>query len=140
MSIEKLLELHDKQVELRSAWNRNMLSLAAAGLALLAGLNPQAASLLTQFLLSGTWLCLGSGIVSAAASTYLEVDRARSLAEVYKAQLLQNLQERGTSEVTEFVASNPKKIYSVARYVMVVSLLCAVVLLVLYSILRTVGF
>jgi hypothetical protein len=139
MSIEKLVSLMDKQVELQSAWYRHILTISAGGFAILSGLGPAAPIGIGKYFLAGTWLCLGLGIVGGGTATYLEVSRAKNLADGYKAQLLKDLHEKGQPTVSAPVVVNPNRFFSWAKSLMVVSLLMAVACLVTYSILTTLG-
>lgn len=137
MSIQKLLELQDKQAELQATWYRQLLTLASGGLALLAGFGPSIPIGIGKYFLAGTWIFLGSGIVSGAAATYLQVDVAKRLARRYRDVLQKNLAESGQPTVTEPIVANPSNILSWSKTVMLTSLLLAVCCLVIYSVLRT---
>lgn len=141
MSINKLMELHKEVQHLQSAWYKSILTIASGGFALLAGLGPHVPPQgMGKYFLAGAWVCLGLGIVAGAATIYTEVDRATRIFESYRAELLRSLDEKGQPTVAVPVVSKPRMVFSlVAPRVMIASLLMAVVLLVVYSVLLAVG-
>ena len=79
--IKQYVELITKEHEVEVTWLRQILTLAAGALALLAGLGPDVPSDgLGKYLLATTWAGLGLGIVAGAAATYIEVNRAKTAA------------------------------------------------------------
>jgi hypothetical protein len=136
VSIEQLTKLRQRQHDLQAAWYRQLLTLAAAGLALLVGLAPPAEGI-GKLLLASTWVCLGVGICAGSAATYLEVSLARALADSLRAELLRPLREGKGLALDAPVVATPHVFFSWSGPVMVVSLLLAVCCLVGYAVLAT---
>lgn len=134
--VNQLLELRQRQSDLQAAWLRQLLTLAAGGLALLVGLRPPAAGI-GQYFLAGTWILLGVGICSGAAATFLEVHAAKTLATRFQSALIQALQEGRDLSSGDLVVATPHRFFAWSRYLMVASLLLAVCCLVVYAVLAT---
>ena len=134
--IRQLMELRRNHQELSSAWYRQLLTLAAGGLALLVGLQPPAAGI-GRYFLAGTWVCLGAGICLAAAATYLDVHRAKMLADSFRAQVSQALAAGRDLSPSDIAVARPKRFYTWSRYLTVSVLLLAVGCLVTYAVLAT---
>jgi hypothetical protein len=135
MSVEQLISLVDKHSELRTAWYRQILTVAAGGFALLVGLGTKVPPGIGKYFLAGTWVCLGLGIAAGGAATYLEVSRAKNLARDFREQLHRSLQSRQALSPTVPIVAKPGRLYAWSGPVMVVSLLTAVVCLVICSVL-----
>lgn len=136
MSFEQLLELQNKYGDLKAKWYRQLLTLAAGGFALLAGLGPAIPLGVGRYFLAGAWLFLGLGICFGAAAIYLEVERAGTLRDAFREELQKSLNKSGSQKMNGPVVANPRKFFSMAGPLMVASLLLAVVNLVSYSMLR----
>ena len=133
--IEKYAGLVKKGHEVEVAWLRQILTLAAGALALLAGLGPEVpADGLARLLLAATWACLGVGIIAGAAATYVEVDRARASADVFGEQISRELDMKPTRSLIP-VPTN--RLFLLCKPLMVVSLLAAVVCLTGFAIITT---
>jgi len=137
MSFQQLVSLNKEHAEVQSVWYRQLLTLAAGGFALLAGLGPTVPSGIGKYFLAGTWVFLGVGIISGAGATYLQVSRAKKLAENFQEELRHNIQTHGEPTVNTIVVANPSKIFLLSKTLMVVSLLLAVCCLVVYSVLNS---
>ena len=138
--LEKLLELAKERAQLQAAWYRQILTLAAGGLALLVGLAPQAPpDGLARWLLAAAWVLLGAGILSGAAATYAEVDRAERLTAAFQSRLGQRNPAPGNPPAPGTIVARPHGFFLACKKVMVISLLGAVVCLVAFSVMRTLG-
>ena len=137
MSLQQLIELREKKSVAQSIWYRHILTLACGGLALLSGLTPKVPPGVGQYFLAGTWFFLGLGIIAGGAATYLEVDSANKLAAEFQNQLQKSLEEDIPLSRMPLVVSTPNKIFSLAKPVMVIPLMLAVVCLVCASIITT---
>lgn len=135
--IEQFIEIRQKMHDNRAAWYRQMLTLASGGLAILAGFGPAVPQGMGRYFLVGTWVFLGVGICAGAAATYLEVNRAKNLAEQFRLQLQQSLQSGTGLSPNVPIVARPHRFFSWSEPVMVSSLLLAVVCLVSYSVLVT---
>lgn len=90
-------DLQNKALEVEAAWLRHILTLAAGALAVLAGLEPTVPETgPARHLLAATWACLGLGIVTGGAATFLEVDRARRLVKACEMHIARAMTD-GTS-------------------------------------------
>ena len=137
---KQLMELRQKRSDLEAIWYRQILTLAAGGLALLAGLGPRVPANMGntgKYFLACTWVFLGMGIIAGSAATYREVSLAKNIAEQFQNQLVQSLREGRQLSPHDLVSASPNKLFLRAKKVMIVSLLLAVCCLVGYSILAT---
>lgn len=137
---QQLIELAKQRDELRAAWYRHLLTLAAGGLAILAGLDPQIPDdRLSRVLLCATWALLGSGILGGGVATYLDADRAARLAAAFQSRLQQDMEQvkAGGAWSTTPVIAKPRWIFRIARVWMVLSLMGAVVCFVCFATWRT---
>ena len=135
--LKTLGDLADKQCLANSVWTRQILSLAAGGLALLVAFQPATPNSLTEkYLLAVTWIALGIGILSGASAAYSEVSLAKNLTEKYRKELHQILKER-VDRPMPTIAAAPSLICRISKMLMIVSLLVAVVCLVGYAVTRT---
>lgn len=134
--LEHLTLLQQKHLDAEGAWLRQLLALAAGGLALLAGLSPPATGI-GRYFLAGTWVFLGTGILAGAAATYAEADRAARLADRFREELQRSLAEPEHPPMCAIVAASPSKIYSWAKPVMLTALPGAVACLVTYATITT---
>ena len=88
--LERHADLTNNAYEAEVAWLRQILTLAAGALALLAGLGPRVPpDGPAQNLLAATWALLGIGIVAGAAATYAAVSRAKWIADHFRAEIEQ---------------------------------------------------
>ena len=134
-NIKQLLELHRSYQEADAAWFRHLLTLAAGALILVPVTGQvEAESVLAQRLPAGTWVCLGTAILSGFAATYLQVDRAKKQLHNYKEELSRSLRE-GTPMGA--VRADPNKIFLQSRWVMVAALSLAMIFLVGHLLLIT---
>lgn len=131
--VRQLLDLRSVQQEQEAMWFRQLLTLAAGGLALLVGLAPPAEGF-ARFFLAGTWVCLGAGICAGAAATYLEAHRARALADAFRSELRSALREERDPEAT---FAEPHPFFSWARIAAVGALLLGVCCLVVFAVITT---
>lgn len=132
--VQTFLDLAKERNELQAAWNRQLLNLAAGGLALLVGLSPEVPDLgPARYFLTASWIALGIGIVFGAGATYSEVSLAQRLAAKFQGELLKEM--RGHAHMSDGIpiSANPHWFFLRCRTVMVVSLLVAVVSLVVYA-------
>ena len=133
--IKQYAELITKGQEVEATWLRQVLTIAAGTLALLAGLGPDVPSDgAGKYLLATTWAGLGLGIVAAAAATYIEVNRARTAAIHFGEHLLRIMENQPSSPL---ISIPPNRIYVISKPVMLVSLLVSVVCLTAYAITTT---
>lgn len=131
--LKQLLELQNKHQVLAADWLKHLLTLATGALAVLSGLRPAAAAGLESYLLAGTWLFLGTGIVFGASATFLQVHHTRRLAARFRDEMLRNIQEDRPA-LSEPVIVNPNIFFSCSPPLMVGSLLLAVCCLVGFSV------
>ena len=77
---------------------RQILTLAAGALVLLAGLGPDIPSDgPSKYLLATTWEGLGLGIIFGAAATYIDADRAMRSAVLFSKHLLRVIEQKSSS-------------------------------------------
>ncbi len=134
----QLLDLAKQRNDLEAAWCRQILTIAAGGMALLVGLGPaEPPTELGRWFLAAAWIFLGTGILAAGGATYLEVSLARRLAAEFRSQLLQDLQERKSPENAAPIVANAHWFFRFCKPLMAVSLGATVVCLVGYSVLVT---
>ena len=133
--IEQYADLVNKGLEIEVVWLRQILTLAAGALALLAGLGPEVPpDGPARLLLAATWACLGLGIIAGAAATYVEVDRARSSANAFGEQITRELHKKPTRKL---ISVRTNRVYLLCKPLMIVSLLAAVVCLAGFAIITT---
>lgn len=137
--IEKLLELQLDFHTQQTGWYQQMLTVAAGGLALLVGLNPDIPEGMARYFLALAWAGLGIGIVAGFAAAYGSVSRAGRLARDFRDKLLKAAWDNRRLTTDDISVAAPKKIYVYARKVTVVSLLVSVASLVAFAMLRTLG-
>lgn len=137
MSAQQLLDLRDKRDALQAVWFRQLLTLAAGGLALLVGLGPPVSSGIERYFLAGTWVFLGLGVLSGSAATYLEVSRANNLEAAFRSRLVKSLDQGRALSPSDLISAGPHRFFSWSQSFMVVSLLLAVCCLVSYAVLTT---
>ena len=114
---------------------RQILTLAAGALALLAGLGPDIPSDgPSKYLLATTWAGLGLGIVFGAAATYIDADRAMRSAVLFSKHLLRVIEQESSSPL---IPVPPNRLYALCKPLMVISLLIAVVCLTAFAITTT---
>jgi len=138
--VRQLMELRENYHDLQAQWYRRLLTLASGGLALLAGLGPRVPADMGntgKIALACTWVFLGIGIISGSATTFLEVNRAKVQAELFRKKLISSLHDGTVLQTTDLAIANPKKIYLYSKNIMIGALLLAVCSLVLYAILAT---
>ena len=133
--LEKYVELVNKGLEVEVVWLRQILTLSAGALALLAGLGPDVPpDGPARLLLAATWASLGLGIIFGAAATYVEVDRARSSANAFGEQITRELSYQSTKKL---ISVPTNKLFLVCKPLMIASLIVAVVSLTGFSIVTT---
>lgn len=133
--LAQLVALHKESNALQAAWDRQILTLAAGALALLAGLGPEVPPAgAARYCLAATWGCLGTGICAGGGAAYLEVSRARNLAQRY-GEVLRSSLETGTA--MSIVVAPPSRIFVLCRSLMILSLMGAVLCLVTYAVMTT---
>ena len=136
--VEEIWRLDEKRYEQEAVWLRQILTLSAGALAILAGLGPPVSSEgFAQYFLAATWAFLGMGIASGAAATYLVVNRANKLALSYREKLAQKTRERDESAFVIYAPRNPW--LSRCKPMMICSLLGAVLCVTAYAIVTTLG-
>ena len=135
--LQKFAMLKDKRAAVQATWYRHILTLACAGLALLSGLTPKVPHGCAQFFLACTWFFLGLGIIAGGAATYLEVNLANKISHQFHKALLQSLEDGTNLSATPLISANANKIFSLAKPVMLISLIIAVINLVCASIITT---
>ena len=87
-------ETRNKALDLEAQWFRHMLTLAVGALAVLAALEPTVpAEGFARYFLATTWSCLGLGIFTGGAATFLEVDRAWGVAEALRDEVVSSVRE-----------------------------------------------
>ena len=134
--LKRIVELDEKRDEQQALWLRQILTLAAGALAILAGLGPAAPTEgPAKYFLSATWASLGIGIVSGAAATYLAVSHANKTANTYRAQFNKDIENKTQSKGFIHVPRN--KWLARSMPVMIFSLLAAVLCLAAYAIVVT---
>lgn len=136
--LQQLLDLQNEHLSLSAEWLKHMLTLAVGALAVLSGLRPEVVSSIQAYLLSGTWVSLGLGIVFGAGATFLQVHHTRRLAAQFRAEMIRSLKE-GRSSIGEPVIAKPSIIFSLAPPAMVICLLLAVLCLVTFSVAAALG-
>ena len=137
-NLRKLVELTDDVQQAETVWLRHVLTLAAGALAILAGLGlevPPDDDGLARYFLAATWACLGLGIASGAAATYVETSRARDAARRFLEELARSIEDE-TPMPAEIVAHSNWLLRG-CKPLMIFSLLTAVVCLVAYSAITT---
>ena len=129
-------DLISKGHESEAIWLRQILTLAAGALALLAGLGPDVPpeGLGKYLLVTTTWAGLGLGIVFGAAATYIETDRATRSAAAFGEYLVRLLEQKPS---LPFVSVPVNKLYVVCKPLMVISLLISVCSLTFFAIITT---
>lgn len=133
--LRRFADLISKGHESEAAWLRQILTLAAGALALLAGLGPDVPPEgLGKYLLVTTWAGLGLGIVLGAAATYIETDRATRSAAAFGEYLVRLLEQEPTPP---FMSVPVNKLYVVCKPLMVISLLVSVCSLTFFAIMTT---
>ena len=133
--VKKHVELRQEYLRVEMNWYRHLLTLAVGALVLLGSLvSDTPAPGAVQYLLAATWLCLGLGILSGAATTYIEVDRAGRIDINYAEDLLRSVHGSPPQIV---ISAEPNRILLACRWVMLISLLLAVVCLTGYSVMAT---
>ena len=137
--LQKLEGLTEKRGELRTAWYRQILTLASGVLAILIGLDPEAPNDMAKYLLAGTWSCLGIGIVFGAIATYLEVSLLGKLVADYGEAIRRYVELGDAGAINALVVAKPGVVFSLSGKVMVLSLLLAVCCLVAYALVMTLG-
>ena len=134
-NVQQLFDLMDRTHEAETAWFRQILTLSAGALAVLAGLGPEIPPEgPAQYFLAATWVCLGSGICTGAGALYLAVDRSRRLASHFREELHRSLREETPMQP---VVANPRGLLVRCRPAMVVSLISAVICLTGYAVATT---
>ena len=132
---ERYKELRKKSIDTEIVWTRQILTLAAGALALLAGLGPDVpAEGYARYFLATTWVCLGFGIVAGAAATYLAAHLAGQEAED---ALLEAVLRTDTPPSPRKVFEWTNRLLWLCMPLMVVSLLAAVICLTAYAALTT---
>ena len=135
--IKQYAELITKGHDVEVTWLRQVLTLAAGTLAILAGLGPDVPSEEPdKYLLATTWAGLGLGIVTGAAATYVEVNRARTAAVRFGEHLLR-ITENQNQPSSPLISIPPNRLYVICKPVMLISLLVAVACLTAYAITTT---
>lgn len=137
---KELIAASEARNKAQADWYRQILTIATGGFALLIALTPQQGlDSPAKYVLSAAWILLGVGILAAAAATYLEVDvRDRQVRNIV-GQIVDNLHDgRAIADIQEAVVT-PSWLFSASRKLMVVSLLLAVVCLVAFAVMRTLG-
>ena len=133
---EKFVELDEKQAQSEALWLRQLLTLAAGALAILAGLGPDAPSeSFAQYFLAATWACLAIGISSGGAATYIATDRAKAAADAYGEELHKSINQRDYKP--QLLWASPTPILRICKPLMIFSLLAAVLSLAAYAIITT---
>ena len=133
--IKQYAELITTGHEVEVTWLRQILTLAAGALVLLAGLGPDIPSDgPAKYLLATTWAGLGLGIVAGAAATYVEVNRAGTAAIRFGEHLLRIIENQPSSPL---ISIPPNRLYVICKPLMIISLLVAVVCLTAYAITTT---
>ena len=133
--IEQYADLVNKGFEVEVVWLRQILTLAAGALALLAGLGPEVPpDGPARLLLAATWAFLGFGIIAGAAATYVEVDRAQSSASAYGEQITRELHNKSTRKL---ISVRTNRLYLLCKPLMILSLLGAVASLTGFAIITT---
>ena len=129
----KLADLAGKVYAAEDLWLRQILTLAAGALALLAGLGPDVPSEgPARYLLAATWACLGLGIIVGAGATYVNVHRARRYAMQYGKMLKLTLK---TGEPPpQLIPLEMNRLLLLSKPMAMVILLAAVLCLTGYSI------
>ena len=134
----KFVELANRSADLQAEWLQRILTLAAGGLALLAGLNPSVPDPpLAKYLLVATWFFLGLGILAGGSATYLEVNRAKNLTQNFREELLKKFEEGPPMTAMPPIFGGPHRFFQISRTIMVVSLILAVISLSGFSIIKT---
>ena len=133
--IKQYAELITNGHEVEVTWLRQVLTLAAGTLVLLAGLGPDVPSDgPSKYLLATTWAGLGIGIVAGSVASYVEVNRARTAATRFGEHLLRIIENQPSSPR---ISIPPNRLYVICKPVMLVSMLVAVVCLTAYAITTT---
>ena len=133
--IRQYVDLISKGHEIEATWLRQILTLAAGALALLAGLGPEIPSDgPSKYLLATTWAGLGLGIVFGAAATYIETDRAKKSTVLFGEHLLRVMEQESSSPI---IPVPPNRLYVLCKPLMVISLLIAVISLTAFAITTT---
>ena len=140
---DALVKENSKHEERETVWLRQILTLAAGALAagalaILAGLGPDAPSDgLAQYFLAATWACLGVGITSGAAATYVTVNLTKRIADKLREALVETA-EHGEPK-SEVFGANKNRWLVLSKWIMTCSLLTAVLCLAAYAMIRTLG-
>ena len=133
--IKRHIELRKEYLQLEMNWYRHLLTLAAGALVVLGSLvsdNP--APGMIRYLLAATWLFLGLGILSGAATTYIEVDNADALDKAYAEEIKKSM--KGI-EAKYIISAFPNRFLEFCRWAMLISLSLAVICLTGYSVMAT---
>jgi len=137
---QKLLNLAKERNALQAAWYRQILTIAAGGLALLVGLAPETPpSGPARYFLAAAWVLLGAGILTGAGATYSGASLAKRLTIEFQSQLLRSLEAGENLPPSIPIVARPHLIFRTCKILMVVSLLGAVVCVVTFAVLRTLG-
>ena len=135
--VEHLFGLTDFAIAHQAEWLRRMLAGAVATLAILAGIGPDAISEIQQVFLVATWVLLGLGIVSGAGAIYIETSVSWSRAQSYRKKLAKAIKEDQPLKSRHIAAGEIPRWVRLARWVMVCTLLLAIVSLVVYMVAST---
>lgn len=138
--VKQLLDLNDKVQDLLTAWHRQLLTLAAGGLTLLVGLGPDVpTNPMARYCLATALVALGLGISFGAAAIYRDVYCLRTQRDAFARQLRKALEKRMPLPCRP-IFGKPGTPYKWCGYLMVGSLLVAVIALVAFSVIVTLDF
>ena len=133
--IKKHVELRQEYLQVETNWYRHLLTLAVGALVLLGSLvSDTPAPGTVRYFLAATWFFLGLGILSGAATTYIEVDRASALDKNYAEEVLKRIHGTPPNIV---ISAEPNWLLEACKRIMLISLLLAVVCLTGYSVIST---
>ena len=134
-NINQHMELRKDYLQVEMNWYRHLLTLAVGALVLLGSLvSDTPAPGMVRYLLAATWFFLGLGILSGAATTYIEVYRAGALDKNYAEEISKRMEGIKTKHI---VSAEPNRFLEACKWVMLISLLLAVICLTSYSTLAT---
>jgi hypothetical protein len=139
-NMRQLMDLAKLRSDVQAAWYRQILTLAAGGLALLVALVPAVPKEgPARYFLAAAWILLGLGILAGASATYAEVSLIKRLAAKFQFQVQQSLRN-GTNLADHLpLVAQPATIFLWSKPLMVICLMGAVGCLVTFAVLRTLG-
>ncbi|WP_110603197.1 hypothetical protein [Salinicola lusitanus] len=135
--LTKISELQDQLGQARAEWLKHVLSLAVGALAVLSALRPAAVTVTQSYLLAGTWLFLGAGIVAGAVATYLQIEILKRSINLLKDDVQRKAESFGSRppRTAVFRVIRAPKTMRFAVPIMIITLLLAVCCLVGFSML-----